>query len=64
MLAAIYLLTQLFTELLANGAAAALVFPIAPAWTAAAGLHFLPLACRLPSPRPPGSRRRSGIRRI
>jgi di/tricarboxylate transporter len=28
--------------LLANAAAAALVFPIAHAWTAAAGLHFLP----------------------
>lgn len=42
MLAAIYLLTLLFTELLANAAAAALVFPIAHAWTAAAGLHFLP----------------------
>src|SRR5262245_18053952 len=43
MLAAVYLLTLLFTELLANAAAAALVFPIAHAWTAAAGLHFLPL---------------------
>jgi di/tricarboxylate transporter len=42
MLAAIYLLTLLFTELLANAAAAALVFPIAYAWTTAAGLHFLP----------------------
>jgi len=42
MLAALYLLTLLFTELLANAAAAALVFPIAHAWTAAAGLHFLP----------------------
>jgi len=42
MLAAVYLLTLLFTELLANAAAAALVFPIAHAWTAAAGLHFLP----------------------
>lgn len=42
MLAAIYLLTLLFTELLANAAAAALVFPIAHAWSTAAGLHFLP----------------------
>ena len=42
MLAGIYLLTLLFTELLANAAAAALVFPIAHAWTTAAGLHFLP----------------------
>src|SRR5262245_28900643 len=42
MMAAVYLLTLLFTELLANAAAAALVFPIAHAWTAAAGLHFLP----------------------
>jgi di/tricarboxylate transporter len=42
MLAAVYLLTLLFTELLANAAAAALVFPIAHAWTTAAGLHFLP----------------------
>jgi len=42
MLAAVYLLTLLFTELLANAAAAALVFPIAHAWSAAAGLHFLP----------------------
>jgi di/tricarboxylate transporter len=42
MLATVYLLTLVFTELLANAAAAALVFPIAHAWTAAAGLHFLP----------------------
>jgi len=42
MLATEYLLTLLFTELLANAAAAALVFAIAHAWTAAAGLHFLP----------------------
>ena len=44
MLAAIYLLTLMCTELLANAAAAAPAFPIAHAWTTAAGLHFMPFA--------------------
>jgi di/tricarboxylate transporter len=42
MLAAVYLLTLVFTELITRAAAAALAFPIAHAWAAAAGLHFLP----------------------
>ena len=41
-LAAVYLLTLVFTELLPNAAAAVLAFPIAHAWATAAGLHFLP----------------------
>jgi di/tricarboxylate transporter len=42
MLAAVYLLTLIFTELITHAAAAALAFPIAHAWASAAGLHFLP----------------------
>src|SRR5207237_7082872 len=42
MLAAVYLLTLVCTELITHAAAAALAFPIAHAWTTAAGLHFLP----------------------
>jgi len=41
-LAAVYLVTLAFTELLPNAAAAVLAFPIAHAWSSAAGLHFLP----------------------
>jgi len=42
MLAAVYLLTLVFTELITRAAAVALAFPIAHAWATAAGLHFLP----------------------
>jgi di/tricarboxylate transporter len=42
MLAAVYVLTLVFTELITHAAAAALAFPIAHAWATAAGLHFLP----------------------
>jgi di/tricarboxylate transporter len=42
MLAAVYLLTLMFTELITRAAAAAITFPIAHAWATAAGLHFLP----------------------
>jgi di/tricarboxylate transporter len=42
MLAAVYLLTLIFTELITRAAAAAIAFPIAHAAAAAAGLHFLP----------------------
>jgi di/tricarboxylate transporter len=43
-LAGIYFLTLVFTEILTNNAAAALAFPIAHAAAAGLGLNFMPFA--------------------
>jgi di/tricarboxylate transporter len=43
-LAAVYLLTLVFTELITNNAAAALAFPVAHATAATLGLNFMPFA--------------------
>lgn len=44
LLAAVYILTVLFTQMITNNAAAILMFPIALAATEDAGLNFLPFA--------------------
>ncbi|MFD2113318.1 SLC13 family permease [Thiorhodococcus fuscus] len=43
-LAAIYLVTMLFTELITNNAAAVLMFPIALSTSQTLGVHFMPFA--------------------
>ena len=44
MLAGVYLLTLIFTEIVTNNAAAALAFPIAHAAATSLGVNFMPFA--------------------